>query len=156
MLLTQTQIFKWTQPLTAPVVFAHIWLGAAVSKQALDLSLIFVLELSVHHSECAMKCVPTGRQRWGVLFCSNGMVTPSEIMVIILWLTLTLPHCILMTVQLIHFYCLCLGMDLWSFLLMPWKLRVYVGLWGDLYPVVYLCSCLWLRGCEIQRYLCQE
>lgn len=97
----------------------------------------FALESSVHHSACAMRCVPIRRQGWGVLFCSNGVVTPLEIMVIILWLTLTLPHYILMTVQLIHFYWLCLGMELWSVLLMHWKLRVYTGPWGDLYPATY-------------------
>lgn len=35
-----------------------------------------------------------------------------------------------MTVQLIHFYWLCLGMEIWSVLLMCWKLRVHTRPWG--------------------------
>lgn len=94
----------------------------------------------VSHSECAARCVPTPWQGWEVLFCSNGMVTPLEIMVIILWLTLTLPDYILMTVQLIHFYCLCLGMEVLECAANALEIKSVRGLWGDLHPAAYLCS----------------
>jgi len=110
------------QPTRSTCAFLHTFSWSCTfSKYALDHSLIFVPELSMPQSWCAMRCVPIWRQRWGVLRCSNSMVTPLEITVIILWLILTLPHYILMTIQLIHFYWLRLGMENWSMLLMYWN-----------------------------------
>lgn len=138
---------QWHRPrFSKSSLWKHLWvlhrsdLGLQFSKQVLDLSLIFVLELSVSHSGRAVRCVPIPRQGWGVLFCSNGRVTPLEIMVIILWLTLTLPDYILMTVQLIHFYCLCLGMEFLECAANALEIKSVRGPVGWSVPSCILCS----------------
>lgn len=137
---------QWHRPrFSKSRLWKHLWilhtsdLGLQLCKQVLDLSLIFVLELSVSHSECAVRCVPIS-MGWGVLFCSNGMVTPLEIMAIILWLTLTLPDYILMTVQLIHFYCLCLGMEVLECAANALEIKSARGPGGVICTQLYICA----------------
>lgn len=153
---------QWHRPrFSISKLWKHPWvlhmsdLGLQFSKQVLALSLVFVLGLSVPCSECAVRCVPIPWQGWGVVFCSNGVVTPLEVMVIILWLTLTLPDYILMTVQLIHFYCLCLGMEFLECAANASEIKRVRGPMGWSAP-----SCIFVflkqRGCEIKRGLAEE